>query len=78
MKYANGNMVAPLKSLELTAAQIIRIFIQTHNLEDGGWNLNAGTSRKCTTLNTSCQTNILSPLPHSTFAAFQGHIIIET
>ena len=34
MKYATGNMVAPLKSLELTAAQIIRIFIQTHNLED--------------------------------------------
>ena len=38
-------MVASLKSL--TAAQTIRILIQTtHNLEDGRWNLNAGTSRK--------------------------------
>ena len=30
-------MVAPLKSLELTATQIIRILIQTRNLKDGRW-----------------------------------------
>ena len=33
MKDATSNMVAPLNPLELTAAQIIRIFIQTHDLE---------------------------------------------
>ena len=42
MKDTTSNMVAPLNPLELTAAQVIRNFIQTHNLED----LNAGTSRK--------------------------------
>ena len=33
MKDKTSNMVAPLNPLELTAAQIIRIFIQTHDLE---------------------------------------------
>ena len=33
MKDTTSNMVAPLNPLELTAAQIIRIFIQTHDLE---------------------------------------------
>ena len=37
-------MVASLKSL--TAAQTIRILIQTHDLGDGRCNLNAGTNRK--------------------------------
>ena len=39
MKDTTSNMVAPLNPLELTAAQVIRNFIQTHNVEDGGWNL---------------------------------------
>ena len=33
MKDTTSNMVAPLNPLELTAAQIVGIFIQTHNLE---------------------------------------------
>ena len=33
MKDTTSNMVVPLNPLELTAAQIIRIFIQTHDLE---------------------------------------------
>ena len=37
-------MVASLKSL--TAAQTIRILIQTHDLGDGRCNLNAGTNRE--------------------------------
>ena len=49
-------MVAPLKPLELTAAQIIGILIETHNLKDGRWTLD--TNRKYTVLTTSCQTNI--------------------
>ena len=59
MKYTTSNIVAPLKSLELTAAQIIRIFIQARlrKMADR-WNLNAGTSGKYTVLNTSCQPNI--------------------
>ena len=59
MKDTTSNMVAPLNPLELTAAaQVIRNFIQTHNLEEGRWILNAGTSRKCTILHTSWQTII--------------------
>ena len=46
MKDTTSNMVAHLNPLEQTAAQVIRNFIQTHNLEDGRWNLNAGTRRK--------------------------------
>ena len=47
MKDTTSNMVAPLNPLELTAAaQVIRNFIQTHNLEEGRWILNAGTIRK--------------------------------
>ena len=37
-------MVASFKSYELTAAQLIRIFIQTH--KDGRWNLNARTKKE--------------------------------
>ena len=33
MKDTTSNMVAPFNPLELTAAQIVGIFIQTHNLE---------------------------------------------
>ena len=33
MKDTTSNMVAPLNPLELTAAEIIRIFIQTHDFE---------------------------------------------
>ena len=46
MKDTTSNMVAHMNPLELTAAQVIRNFIQTNNLEDGRWNLNAGISRK--------------------------------
>ena len=41
MKDTTSNMVAHLNPLEPTAAQVIRNFIQTHNLEGGRWNLNA-------------------------------------
>ena len=41
MKDTTSNMVAPLNPLGITDAQIIRIFIQTHVLENGRWNLNA-------------------------------------
>ena len=34
MKDTSSNMVTPLNPLELTAAQKIRIFIQTHDLEN--------------------------------------------
>ena len=33
MKDTTSNMVAPLNPLEFTAAQIVRICIQTHDLE---------------------------------------------
>ena len=49
-------MVAPLKPLELTAAQIIGILIETHNLKHGRWT--PETNRKYTVLSMSCQTNI--------------------
>ena len=35
MKDTTSNMAAPLNPLEPKAAQIIRIFIKNHNLEDG-------------------------------------------
>ena len=34
MKDTTSNMAAPLNPLEPKAAQIIRIFIKNHNLED--------------------------------------------
>ena len=49
-------MVAPLKPLELTAAQIIGILIEAHNLKDGRWT--PDTNRNYAVLSTSCQTNI--------------------
>ena len=33
MKDTTSNMIAPLNPLELTAAQMVGIFIQTHDLE---------------------------------------------
>ena len=62
MKDTTSNMVAHLNPLELTAAQVIRNFIQTHNLEDGigRWSMELERRHKqeakCTILNTSCQT----------------------
>ena len=44
MKDTTSNMVAPLNPLGLTEAQIIRIFNQPHDLNNGRWNLNAAIS----------------------------------
>ena len=85
-------MVALFKSLELTAAPIIRIFIQTHNLEDDRWNLEAGTKKRKYTTQIGhakptyslhcpmmhCVYLILVWEPSDAFSTFQERNVIET